>query len=601
MTHQGTHADASEWSVALLAALISQGVRHVVVCPGSRSQALALAAATAENAGAIDLHVRLDERSAAFFALGIARETGIPAPVIVTSGTAVANLLPAALEAHEARVPLLLLTADRPAELRGIRSSQTTQQRDLFASCARMAVDQSAPEYFGDTTAQAQQCAASATGLADQAMRAALGTLGALPAGPVHLNLSFREPLSGTVHSADHGFEAMRAAAATRDDSATPMERNGAETAASDDLERNTYVHRGDSFAVVVAGAGAGEAAESFARAAGLPLLAEVTSGARFGREAIVHYAALIERADIGALIEQVIVFGHPTLTRQVPAIIRRPDIRTIVIDPYSGDGIDHYAPAPTVRRFAAARVAPDHEPAEVRRWLGLWVRADRELIAADEAALGQEARTLKDADFRELSSYTRQEIAQQRAAVTRESLVNAVWRATWPHDRLVLAASRLIRVLDRSATPRRITVQSNRGLAGIDGTIATASGIASASQARADRAAMAGTTRLIIGDIALLHDAGSLLQPVNETPPRLQIIVGNDTGGTIFDTLEAADTAPTDSFDRVMLTPHQVDLAALAAAYGWHYVRVASQGELDSALAQPVTGPTLIEVPLQR
>lgn len=581
---------ASEWAVALLAALIRRGVRDLVVCPGSRSQALALAAATAETAGAVTVHVRLDERSAAFFALGIARETGMPAPVIVTSGTAVANLVPAALEAHEARVPMLLCTADRPAELRGIRASQTTRQAELFASWARLTVDHAAPTPDTDP--------ADAEALAHRALTAALGTVHGAPAGPVHLNLAFREPLSGAVAGADHGLAALTAAAESRNATDTAHT-----TAASndDDFTPESYVHRGDSFAVVVAGAGAGQAAESFARAAGLPLLAEVTSASRFGREAITHYTELIGRADVGGLIEQVIVFGHPTLTRQLPTLIRRHDVRTIVVDSHAGHGVDHYAPAPTVRVVPSVRVAADHDPAEVRRWLGQWVRADRELIAADEAALGHGARTLKDADFRELSSYTRQEIAQQRAAVTRESLVNSVWRATWPHDRLVVAASRLVRVLDRLATPRRIPVHSNRGVAGIDGTIATAWGIAAASQAGTDHAALAGTTRLIIGDIALLHDAGSLLKPVNETAPRLQLIVGNDVGGTIFDTLEAAGTAPTEQFDRVMLTPHQVDLAALAAAYGWRYMRAESQGDLDSALAQPVTEPTLVEVPLQR
>ena len=132
---------ASRYATELLGAFIRHGVRDVVVCPGSRSQALALAAAHAEAVGAIRLHVRLDERSAGFFALGIARETGLAVPVIVTSGSAVANLLPAALEAHESRVPLLLLTADRPASLRGTRSNQTTRQAGLFADCARLALD----------------------------------------------------------------------------------------------------------------------------------------------------------------------------------------------------------------------------------------------------------------------------------------------------------------------------------------------------------------------------------------------------------------------------------------------------------------------------
>ena len=136
---------ATVFAVELLGELIRRGVRDVVVCPGSRSQALALAAAAAERADAIRLHVRVDERSAGFFALGVARETGVPAPVVVTSGTAVANLAPAVLEAHEARVPMLVLTADRPDELRGIRSNQTTRQLGLLGSGLRLALDVPAP------------------------------------------------------------------------------------------------------------------------------------------------------------------------------------------------------------------------------------------------------------------------------------------------------------------------------------------------------------------------------------------------------------------------------------------------------------------------
>src|SRR5699024_3032953 len=153
--------------------------------------------------------------------------------------------------------------------------------------------------------------------------------------------------------------------------------------------------------------------------------------------------------------------------------------------------------------------------------------------------------------------------------------------RATWPYDRLVLAASRLIRVADAYVPGKKIPVHANRGLAGIDGTIATAHGIASAQQADG----MPGVTRVLVGDLALLHDAGSLLGGHGETWPRLQVIVGNDGGGTIFDDLEVAQTAERDVFDRVQYTPHDVDVAALAAAYRWEHVRVTTRGKLEQAL----------------
>jgi 2-succinyl-5-enolpyruvyl-6-hydroxy-3-cyclohexene-1-carboxylate synthase len=171
--------------------------------------------------------------------------------------------------------------------------------------------------------------------------------------------------------------------------------------------------------------------------------------------------------------------------------------------------------------------------------------------------------------------------------------LVEAVWRATWPLDRLVLGASRLIRVADTFAPGKKISVHANRGLAGIDGTISTAIGIALGAETD-------GTTRVLLGDLAALHDVGGMLLGVGETRPRIQVIVGNDGGGTIFDTLEVAATAPQDALDRVLLTPQLVSFEQLALAYGWTYMRATNRGELDQALTASA-GPTLIEVPLDR
>jgi len=194
-------------------------------------------------------------------------------------------------------------------------------------------------------------------------------------------------------------------------------------------------------------------------------------------------------------------------------------------------------------------------------------------------------------------------QLAAVRAPVTRRMLVDAVWAATWPHDRLVFGASRLIRDADRAVPGRRIFVRANRGLAGIDGTVATAIGIAVASQspAVASDPSHAGVTRALIGDLTLLHDVGSLLLGAGERAPRLQLVVGNDGGGSIFDALEVAGSAPTDAFDRVQFTPQHVDLASLAAAYGWAYAKASTRGELDEALGTAVEGPSILEVPLPR
>lgn len=560
----------------------------MVICPGSRSQALALAAAEAERLGAIRVHVRVDERSAGFFALGIARETGLPVPVIVTSGSAVANLLPAAIEAHESRVPMLLLTADRPASMRGTRSNQTTRQAGLFNGFARLSldidVDQAAAASPGSPSVH------DPVAVAARAIELALGVPGGSPAGPVQLNLQFSEPLSGG------GVPLTLSSLAESSDG-----RPRTETRLPDQItpDHESYVHEGDELTVVVAGEGAGLDAEAFAREAGLPLLAEVVSGSRFGREAITAYATLLEDPAIGGLIERAIVFGHPTLTRQIPALLRRADVEVIVVDSHGGDHVDHYEPSGTARVVRAARLGGLYDPKRMRRWLGAWIVADRGLREARTTVHAPDLAAARETGYKERNAYARAEVASLREPITRELLVESVWRATWPHDRLVLAASRLVRVLDSLAQPRRVEVRSNRGLAGIDGTVATALGVAVASQLGAQP--RAGATRVLIGDLALLHDAGSLLLPPNEPHPRVQLFVGNDGGGTIFDTLEAAQTASADSFDRVMYTPQRADLESLARAYGWEYRRVATRGELERLLTEPVPVPQLIEIPLAR
>jgi 2-succinyl-5-enolpyruvyl-6-hydroxy-3-cyclohexene-1-carboxylate synthase len=182
--------------------------------------------------------------------------------------------------------------------------------------------------------------------------------------------------------------------------------------------------------------------------------------------------------------------------------------------------------------------------------------------------------------------------LAAVRTPLTRELLVDAVWRATWPHDRLVFGASRIIRVADRVVPGKKIPVFANRGLAGIDGTVSTAAGIALASGA---------LTRVVLGDLTLLHDVGGLWVEPGQPRPRLQVVVANDGGGTIFDSLEVAATADRPDFDRVMLTPQDVNLSALAEAYGFDYLSAATVGQLDQALTQPGSRPLLIEVALER
>ncbi len=619
-TGRGSGSPATDFSVALLTEFVRLGVRHVVLSPGSRSQALALAAAEFERIGALRLHVRIDERGAGFLALGVAVETGVPALVVTTSGTAVANLHPAVLEAHHSGVPMVLLTADRPVELRGIRSNQTTVQPGIFGAATRLSEDVPAP------TGEDGE-AGSARVLAARAMEAATGVRSRAP-GPVQLNLAFREPLSAAVTLAGLSDAPATARAVSKTsadaenstigDVLVPSSLNGDVLATPADTRelardadapttatvREPFVLSGGKRTVVIAGHGAGPAAEALAREAGWPLLAEVSSGSRFGPNLVVAYRELLGEPDWGGRIERAIVFGHPTLSREVPALIDRSDVETVVVAP---SGVEWYNPGHRVSTFAlsvtldAASVV-DAGSREARAWVGRWVVASRQLRdqwdAAESAGPDIEAST--STDYRVRGGFAKSELAALRTPVTRSMLVDAVWRATWPHDRLVLAASRLIREADRRVPGKKITVHSNRGLAGIDGTVATALGIASASQAEPD-VRSSGVTRVLLGDLTLLHDAGSLLIPPGEQRPRLQVIVGNDGGGTIFDGLEVAASAPAAAMDRVLYTPHQVDFSALAQAHGWAHTRAATRSELERALTAPVAGPSIVEVPLTR
>lgn len=564
MTHGAT---ATEFSAAVLAEFVRQGVRHVVVCPGSRSQALALAAARFEKAGLITLTVRIDERGAGFLALGLAVETGTPAIVITTSGTAVGNLLPSVLEAHHSGVPLILLTADRPEELRGIGSNQTTNQRGMFGEFVRFAREVEAPSVGGfDKGFPAQ--------LARAAVSAAVGNSGT--PGPVHVNMAFREPLSGPFDSAVldgvGGADPARVARPVEQIKIAP-----------------------EPFTVVIAGHAAGEEAEAVARALGAPLIAEVSSGAHFGRNLVVAYRELLRTPEFGGRVRRAIVFGHPTLSREVPQLIERDDVETIVV---RGDAGEAFNPGHRVHTFAHAIQVVGPTVAADPSWLGSWVAASRALVDDDTAIDPGAART---DDTAAVAAFAKAQLEVYREPVTRRMLVDAVWQKTWPHDRLVFGSSRLIREADSVVPGKRIRVHANRGLAGIDGTIATAVGIALGSQLAADAGnAPAGTTRLVLGDLAFLHDAGSLLAAPGEPEPRIQVIVGNDGGGTIFDSLEVAATADSEAFDRVMYTPHAARLDAVAHAYGWNYRLAANRGELDEALSS-AEGRTIIEVPLPR
>ena len=559
MTPRPPESPATAFAVALLEEFHRLGVRDIVLGPGSRSQALALAAAEFERLGMIRLRVRIDERVGGFLALGIAVETGRPVILITTSGTAVGNLHPAVLEAHHSGVPLIVITADRPESLRGVGSNQTTEQPGIFSSAVRRSWDVAPPNgSAGETDA--------AAALARDALAAA--------SGPVHLNLAFAEPLSSPFTLAERPLP--EPVSVVELPVAEALEAAPSRASGTVGLQLSAVPGT-----VVVAGTGAGPRAEEVARELGAPLLAEIASGAHFGPQLVVAYRELLNTANFGDRVQRVIVFGHPTLSREVPALIQRQGVETIVV---RGASAEDYNPGRRVGTFADS-VSVVGEP-DARSWSGRWVAASRALIEDIDVAPDITA---------DLGAHAKAELAAVRAPVTRRALVEAVWRATWPKDRLVLGASRLIREADKVLPGKRVPVHANRGLAGIDGTISTALGMALASQAEGAE----GTTRVLVGDLTFLHDVGALLFGVGEVRPRIQVIVGNDNGGTIFDGLEVAQSAGP-GYDRVLLTPQVVDIPKLAEAYGWDYLRVETRGALDQALTASLR-PVIVEVPLLR
>lgn len=526
-------------------ALIDGGVEYVVVSPGSRSAPMAYALAEASAAGRVELLVRIDERSAGFTALGVALSTGSPAAVLTTSGTAVGNLMPAVMEANHAAVPLVVLSADRPEELLGTGANQTTFQLDLFGEHVRFAADVPA----GSSPLRAVETALSA----------ATGAFSDLAPGPVQLNLSFRDPLVPAP-----GEQLPTAAGRRKFRIATEPLTMNLPPAAPDLEERRT---------VVLAGHDAGPVAEAFAHAHGLPLLAEPSSNARFGPNAVGPYRLLLQHfgPDAAQPIERVVLFGRPTISRPVSALLARADVPSAL-----------YQPVPVAWYEAGRRTElPLESLADLAEfagrgpsdWLDIWLLAGSAAqhalggaLAAEHAALGPAAGAL-------------------------------VWAQS--RGQLVLGSSNGIRDVDLAGLPAAepaATVYANRGLAGIDGTISTATGIALGGRQE---------TTLFLGDVTFLHDAGGLLLGPAEAVPDLRIVVLNDAGGAIFDLLEHGAVREAggypDAVERLFSTPHTVDLAALAAAYGVGHCSVSTTAGLAEALAAPIKGRSIVEVRTDR
>ena len=529
---------------AILSSLDALGVTHVLYCPGSRSAPFAYALEAGSFGG--DARPILDERGAGFAAVGLARAGALPA-IVVTSGTAVAELAPAVLEASHARLPLLVLSADRPGELRGVGASQATRQSGFFGTHVRASLD-----------LEPQEASPSLVGHLTRAVAAACGAPSGTP-GPVQINVAFRDPLTPVSPSPGDEAGASFEPRPTRVIAASPVPARWEDVVGPADA------------GLIVVGEGASPRAREWSEASGFPLLAEPASGA-WKDGGVVPFEQSLVCSSLGREVDAVVVTGRPTLSRPIQALLARPDVRVVVVDPH--------APWVDVSGNASAVVA-DLEPARepIRAAQAEWAARVRE--AARDA--GERIESLLDSG----SGHTMLDLARIVAAST--------------SGPLVLGASNPVRAFDLAVPSLEgRVVHSNRGQAGIDGTIATAVGICLGS-GYADEASAASDERVtaVMGDLTACHDASSLALAAS-TGAHLDIVVADDHGGGIFATLEHGRATSPEAYDRWFGLAQSVDYEALAAAYGVAFARAGEPRELEDLLDLPVRGPRLIHAPVE-
>jgi len=546
---------------ALVDELARAGIRHVCACPGSRSTPLVLAAA---RHPAVRLWMHLDERSAAFFGLGLAKARREPVALLCTSGTAAANFLPAVVEAFYARVPLVVLTADRPHELRDRGAPQTIDQLRLYGTHVKWFADLPEPDDQPILLRYVRSVASRAVAAAR-----------ARPPGPVHLNCPFREPLA-PVWPTDPptglpsgGFTAAEAPRAP-------------DPAAVEALARDlTAAPRG----LIVCGPldtpAFAPAAVELAAALGYPILADPLSGVRCGphdRSLVLDcYDALLRQPALAERLapEVVIRFGALPTAKSVALFLQAHPCRQIVVD--SGGGwndplltatdVLHADEAALCRALARAVRARGGEPGS--EWAQTWCAADRRARRALDTCLAGITEPFEGKVFSELA-------------------------ALLP-DRAVLYAGNSMPVRDLDSffpgSARQIRFLANRGANGIDGVVSSALG------------ASAGTTEpvvLVIGDLSFYHDLNGLLA-ARLHGLRATIILLNNDGGGIFSFLPPAGD-PSD-FERLFGTPHGLDFRPAVEMYGGRHVRFTSWEAFRESVRTALAGPglTVIEVPTDR
>ena len=540
------------------------GVAHAVVCPGSRSTPLAVALA---GHGRVAVHVRLDERSAGFTGLGIALATGHPTVVLTTSGTAAAELHAAVIEADLARVPLIVCTADRPPELRDVGAPQTIDQLHLYGRAVRWFADPGVP--MTTTRTSWRSLAARSVGEATSAPAGA---------GPVHLNLPFREPLLGDA-VAGGGLTPGRGGGA-------PWHTVVPGGRPPDGEWLRTRVGAGPlrpaSRGVIVAGSGCGDPGPILAMAEllGWPVLADPRSGLRRPVPGVIGAADGILRSDrfAGAHTPDCIVrMGDRWVSKVVNGFLSRAVERGalgVVVDPAGGWPDPEREVAEVVRadptRFArevAGRIADGgRQPGAdggLPTWVAEWQQAEDRAQAAMDGLLGGSRRD---------------------AALTEPSLARHLYR--WLPDpcTLVVSSSMPIRDVESFAGPRDRPprVLSNRGANGIDGVVSTATGVALAGP---------GPTVALVGDLAFLHDVSALVG-AEEVDMDLTVVVADNRGGGIFSFLDPATALDPETFDTLFATPQAPDPGSVAEGFGWPVDDLgpdAGTAGLEEALARRV------------
>jgi 2-succinyl-5-enolpyruvyl-6-hydroxy-3-cyclohexene-1-carboxylate synthase len=545
------------FALVLVDQLVREGMQHAVVAPGSRSTPIALALLEHPD---VTVHVRIDERSAAYLALGLAKVSQRIVAVLCTSGTATSYFHGAVMEADLSSVPLVVLTADRPPELHGIGANQTVAQQGLYGDAVRFSPEVPVPVSAPGSVTRWRALVATAA-------RHAHGLTGGSP-GPVHLNLPLRDPLTPVDDGVGFPYDLN-----VPYDAATPAVTD------SEALPHLAARLRGIGRGVIVAGGwatGSVDAVLDYAVRAGWPIIAEPHSNARVGAMALWATDVVLRDAEftIRHTPEIVLVVGRVGLSRTLLAWLET--VPHVVLSP-DGHHWDVTRNAAVVATGPPTVLATIETGAPDPSWASDW------LVAATAAGNAIDHTIDRTGD-----------VAADSAGELNEPRVAREVAALLPDGAaLVVSSSMPVRDLDLVMRPRDgITVHANRGVSGIDGFVSTAMGIA---LGRADE----GPTVALCGDLSLLHDVNGLMTG-DEPRPDLAIVVINNDGGGIFSLLPQGSAVEPAAFERLFGTPHGVDIANVAATYDVPHSLVSSSAELAAALCGP-GGLRIIEVKTDR